>query len=136
MYQKSSELAKNAGISSDGIIYNRQLLRYYGVISDDNLLSTLYTLAAVVIVLIMVGSVSLIYNAFAISISERSRHLGMMYLIYEVLGNSFEFAFAVPWGSVLAAVVVVFLIVGSTILYASSKIKHENIIDVLKEENI
>lgn len=78
LYQKSNELSKNAGISSDGIIYNRQLLRYYGVISDDNLLSTLYTLAAVVLVLIMVGSVSLIYNAFAISISERSRHLGML----------------------------------------------------------
>ncbi len=78
LYQKSDELAKNAGISNEGIIYNRELLRYHGVISDDNLLSTLYNLAAVVLVLIMVGSVSLIYNAFAISISERSRHLGML----------------------------------------------------------
>ena len=61
---------------------------------------------------------------------------GMMYLIYKVLSNSFGFAFAIPWGSVLAAVVVVFAIVSSTMLYASSKIKKENVIDILKNENI
>ena len=60
---------------------------------------------------------------------------GMMYLIYKVLSNSFGFAFAIPWGSVLATVVVVFAIVSSTMLYASSKIKKENI-DILKNENI
>ena len=30
------------------------------------------------IVLIIIGSVALIYNSFAISISERSHHLGML----------------------------------------------------------
>ncbi|HOJ10657.1 MAG TPA: FtsX-like permease family protein [Clostridiales bacterium] len=61
---------------------------------------------------------------------------GIMYLIYRVLSNSFGFAFAIPWSSVLAAVIVVFALVGSTMLYASSKIKKENIIDALKTENI
>lgn len=61
---------------------------------------------------------------------------GMMYLIYKVLSNSFGFPFAIPWGSVLATVVAVFAIVSSTMLYASSKIKKENVIDVLKNENI
>jgi len=61
---------------------------------------------------------------------------GVMYLIYIALSNSFGFAFAIPWGSVLAAVITVFVLVGSTMLYSSSKIKKENIIDVLRTENI
>lgn len=73
----ANELAKNVGVSSDNVSYNRALLRYYGII-DENLLSTLYALAAIMIVLIIIGSVALIYNSFAISISERSRHLGML----------------------------------------------------------
>lgn len=73
----ANELAEDMEISSDKVSYNRALLRYYGII-DDNLLSTLYSLAAFMIVLIIIGSVALIYNSFAISISERSRHLGML----------------------------------------------------------
>lgn len=61
---------------------------------------------------------------------------GMMYLIYKVLSNSFEFTFAIPWGSIIVTIIAVFAIVGSTMLYANSKIKKENIIDVLKNENI
>ncbi len=57
--------------------YNQNLLRYYGII-NDGMLATLWTLAAIVIALIMVGSVALIYNAFSISIMERSQHLGML----------------------------------------------------------
>lgn len=35
-------------------------------------------LSIIVTAIIMIGSISLIYNAFAISVSERSRHLGML----------------------------------------------------------
>src|SRR5699024_6396755 len=38
----------------------------------------LYNLAAIVIVLIMFGSVSLIYNAFSISVSERTKQFGLL----------------------------------------------------------
>ncbi|MDD2234510.1 MAG: ABC transporter permease, partial [Desulfitobacteriaceae bacterium] len=61
---------------------------------------------------------------------------GIMYLIYKLLSNSFEFSFAIPWGSIIGTIIAVFAIVGSTMLYASSRIKKENIIDVLKNENI
>jgi len=61
---------------------------------------------------------------------------GMMYLIYKVLSNSFGFNFIIPWASVLIAVIAVFGVVGLTMLYASSKIKKENIIEALKNENI
>lgn len=38
----------------------------------------LFNFSAIIISIIMIGSVSLIYNAFAISVSERSRNLGML----------------------------------------------------------
>ncbi len=58
--------------------YNNDLLRYYGVLKDDQVKDMLYTLSAIIMVIIMIGSISLIYNAFAISVSERSRYLGML----------------------------------------------------------
>ncbi|TLN20179.1 FtsX-like permease family protein, partial [bacterium] len=70
-------LADGLGISMQRVDYNENLLRHYGII-NDGMLTTLLTLAAIVIVLIIVGSVALIYNAFSISIMERSRHLGML----------------------------------------------------------
>ncbi|NFE79384.1 FtsX-like permease family protein [Clostridium sporogenes] len=58
--------------------FNDNLLRFYGVVKDDTLYSMILTLSAIMMIIIMVGSISLIYNAFAISVSERSRHLGML----------------------------------------------------------
>lgn len=57
---------------------NSNLLRYYGVISNEFLRTTFYSLVGILMAVIMIGSMSLIYNAFAISVSERSRYLGML----------------------------------------------------------
>lgn len=38
----------------------------------------MFSLSAIIMGVIVIGSVGLIYNAFAISVSERSRHLGML----------------------------------------------------------
>lgn len=65
-------------LSVEEISFNNSLLRYYGVISNENLQSTFYSLVAIIMGVIVLGSVSLIHNAFAISVSERSRHLGML----------------------------------------------------------
>lgn len=73
----ANKLTKNLGIAGENVSYNRQLLRYYGIIGND-LLLTLGLIAAIVITLIIIGSVALIYNSFAISLAERSRHLGML----------------------------------------------------------
>ena len=54
------------------------LLRYYGVTANDQLRMTLFSLAGIIMSVIIIGSVALIYNAFAISVSERARHLGML----------------------------------------------------------
>lgn len=71
----ASELAEKLGITDFGS--NSSLLRYYGVFSN-HMRNTLITFGAVIILIIIVGSVSLIYNAFAISVAERSRQLGML----------------------------------------------------------
>ncbi|MDR2532293.1 MAG: ABC transporter permease [Oscillospiraceae bacterium] len=57
---------------------NRELLRALGILSNENFNAVLYSLASILITLIMFGSVSLIYNSFAISVSERTRQFGML----------------------------------------------------------
>lgn len=77
-YSKVEALAQKAGVGKDQLAYNSDLLRYYGVISNDNLSQALYQIMYIVIAIIMIASVSLIYNAFAISVAERTRQLGML----------------------------------------------------------
>ena len=76
LFKHAEELAGQHQIPN--VSYNSELLRYYGVTKNDNLRSTLLSLAGIIMAIIMIGSVALIYNAFAISVSERSRHLGML----------------------------------------------------------
>ena len=58
------------------------------------------------------------------------------YAIYKVTGSAFETAFYIPWSSVVIAVGSVFIVVFATMLYATGKIKNDNPIDALKNENI
>ena len=57
---------------------HRDLLCYYGVTGTSNLIILLYGFAAILVFLIAFGSISLIYNAFAISVSERMRLFGIL----------------------------------------------------------
>lgn len=57
---------------------NSELLMFLGISSHESYLSVLYSLASILIALIMFGSISLIYNAFAISVSERSKQSGLL----------------------------------------------------------
>ncbi|WP_370622080.1 ABC transporter permease [Bacillus sp. JCM 19034] len=78
LYSDSEQTASRIGLDDEFISYNNELLRYYGLSNHDNLRATMYSLAAIIMSVIIVGSVALIYNAFAISVSERARHLGML----------------------------------------------------------
>lgn len=60
----------------------------------------------------------------------------VMVLIYKVFPSKFSYGFNLPWMSILAAIVAVFVIVSSAIVYSGAKVKKENIIEVLKQENI
>lgn len=57
---------------------NDEVLRFMGV-SDDTIFNTLlYSIGGVLVVLIMLGSVFLIYNSFNISLNERTHQFGIM----------------------------------------------------------
>ena len=58
--------------------YNSDLLMYSGTFAVNTFTTMLYSLAAIVIGLIMFGSVALIYNAFSISVSERTKQFGLL----------------------------------------------------------
>ena len=58
--------------------YNQDLLMYSGTFAVNGFSTMLYSLAAIVIGLIMFGSVALIYNAFSISVSERTKQFGLL----------------------------------------------------------
>lgn len=76
IYEETKQVMREQKI--EGIDYNSSLLRYYGVTDDDGLRKTLYGFGGIIMAVIVIGSISLIYNAFAISVSERSRYLGML----------------------------------------------------------
>lgn len=57
---------------------NFDVLLFSGVTLHSSFYAVLYGLLAIVIGLIMFGSVSLIYNAFSISVSERTKQFGLL----------------------------------------------------------
>lgn len=57
---------------------NYDLLSYYGVTADNTFNFVIWGIAAGVMVIVMLGSVSLIYNAFSISVSERTALFGLL----------------------------------------------------------
>lgn len=54
------------------------LIRLYGLFRSGNIMKTLYGFMAILIMLIALGSISLIYNSFSISVSERVRQFGIL----------------------------------------------------------
>lgn len=58
------------------------------------------------------------------------------WFIYHAISGGLEMNFFIPWYSIVIAVGSVFLVVFATMLYSMRKIKKENIMDTLKDENI
>ena len=56
--------------------------------------------------------------------------------IYNVTANAIDQKFYIPWNGVVIAVASVFIVVFATMLYATSRIKRDNPIDALKNENL
>ncbi len=57
---------------------NSSVLRYSGISRYTGFNSMILSLSIIVISLIMLGSISLIYNAFSISIAERTKQFGLL----------------------------------------------------------
>jgi ABC-type transport system, involved in lipoprotein release, permease component len=77
-FEEVKALAGRLGLDDTHILFNSELLRYSGIFANDSAQNMIYGFAAVLIVIIIIASVSLIYNAFAISVSERVSQLGML----------------------------------------------------------
>ena len=57
---------------------NFNLLNYYGASRYTNINDLIYTVCAILMVIILACSVSLIYNAFSISLTERAKDFGLL----------------------------------------------------------
>ncbi len=58
--------------------YNKGLLRALLASNEEILYRMLYSIAAILIIIIVFGSISLIYNAFSMSVSERTKQIGLL----------------------------------------------------------
>lgn len=57
---------------------NTNMLNLYGASKYSNVNHFIYAICGVLMAIIMVGSISLIYNAFSISVSERTKQFGLL----------------------------------------------------------
>ena len=81
LYNRAEDLQTRLQASGDTgatMRYHTSLLAYYGCSDNNGFITAMYSIATILILIIMIGSISLIYNAFAISISERSKQFGML----------------------------------------------------------
>lgn len=62
--------------------------------------------------------------------------LGLDFLMYKILGGSFDYGYTFRWYYYLAAALAVFAVIGVALLYALDKIKKDNIIETLKRDDI
>ncbi len=60
------------------VMYNSSLLRWLGIADNSNLTIVLTGLLGILIAVIMAGSITLIYNAFSISLRERTVQFGLL----------------------------------------------------------
>ena len=62
--------------------------------------------------------------------------VGISYLIHLAVSEGYQKDFALPWVAIGIAVLSVFLVVFVTMMYSMSKVKKDNPIDALKNENL
>lgn len=109
---------------------NTTLLSYKGYALSDNALQMFFTLAAIIIAIVIVASVFVIRNSFAISITEKTRLYGMLSSVgatsrqirHNVLFEGFVLALiGIPLGILLGVGVVAILIQLLNILLADMR---------------
>lgn len=104
---------------------NYSLLRMYGASFESSYNSVLYGMATILICIILFGSISLIYNAFSISVTERTKQFGLLsslgatrrQLIHSVLFEAFSLCIiGIPLGILagIAGIGVTFSLLGNS----------------------
>ena len=64
--------------TAESPVLNQDLLRFNGSFFNGDITTVLYGFAGILILLVCFGSVSLIYNSFSISVSERTKQFGIL----------------------------------------------------------
>lgn len=72
------EEAAEALFPDEHVVLHTAMLRYIGVSSDSSIWATFYGLVVVLAAVIVVACVSLIFNAFNISVAERIKQFGLL----------------------------------------------------------
>lgn len=79
IYDNIDNVAKEIGKDKEDAVINTSLISFNGIFdTKDPFCLTMYGTLAVIMTLILIASVELIYNAFAISLAEKSKYLGML----------------------------------------------------------
>ena len=85
VYYKVTDPKETSKISGElsskwnyGATENSNVLTYLGAWGYNGFYTILYGLASIIIGLVMFGSISLIYNSFSISVSERTKQFGLL----------------------------------------------------------
>lgn len=78
--QNTEEVQDNAEalFPGDQVELHNGLLRYMGISSDASIWTTFYGLVLILSIVIIVACISLIFNAFAISVAERKSQFGLL----------------------------------------------------------
>lgn len=77
--QDAYDMSDGTGtIYGEDVDLNYRLLSYYGTTRYSNYNRVISNFALILFAIIMAGSVSLIYNAFSISVSERTKQFGLL----------------------------------------------------------
>lgn len=76
--KKAKDIYKFSEMNNLNVLKNEEVLMIQGATNNNTLRVIFYTLGGFLIVLIMFGSVALIYNAFSISVSERTKQFGLL----------------------------------------------------------
>lgn len=78
--QNTEEVQDNAEalFPGDRVELHNGLLRYMGISSDASIWTTFYGLVLILSIVIIVACISLVFNAFAISVAERKSQFGLL----------------------------------------------------------
>lgn len=114
---------------------NQRLTTYAGAVLESLVMTTRINALSPEVRGFEKGNLETEKNILALfaTTSQANPNIKYCYSAYE---DGFVFPFVAPWGSVIIVVMGVFVIVSLTMLYSSSKLKKENIIDALKNESI
>ncbi len=76
IFEHVPQLAEQLEIQE--VVYNNELLKWMGITDNDRVNAMFTSIELIIILIVVIGSVSVIYNAFAISVSERKKQFGML----------------------------------------------------------